>query len=253
MFEIAPTSPKLAGLFYTDLPNSPALWAVLKGNYPGRALVDQTTQPVQCVIRTDAALTYFSQGTNQPFLNEALNHFCKIGAVWLVWSNCRNLHPPASRTVKQIHRLEFFDSREDTLTYLREQIPNEFSIRPIDQKLLDRCRWRDEMEFYAGNLENFLRHGIGLCMMKGEEIVVETYASALGKLRAEIGAITMEKYRGQGYAPIACSYLIQECTQRGYQAYWSCDADHVASIQVARKLGFREQRAYSIFEYEQVQ
>ena len=106
------------------------------------------------------------------------------------------------------------------------------------------------MEFYAGSLENFLRHGIGLCMMKGEEIIVETYASALGKLRAEIGAITMEKYRGRGYASIACSYLIQECEQRGYQAYWSCDADHIASIQAARKLGFRKERAYSIFEYE---
>ena len=105
------------------------------------------------------------------------------------------------------------------------------------------------MEFYAGSLSKFLAHGVGLCLMREEEILVEAYASALGKTRAEIGAITREAYRGRGYAPIACAFLIEACQQRGYQAYWSCDADHLASLRVAHKLGFQQERAYRIYEY----
>jgi len=93
-------------------------------------------------------------------------------------------------------------------------------------------------------------HGIGLCIMLKDDIVVEAYASALGKTRAEIGAITHEAFRGLGFAPIACAYLIEACWQKGYQAYWSCDADHTASIRVAQKLGFQQRRAYRIYEYD---
>jgi RimJ/RimL family protein N-acetyltransferase len=86
-------------------------------------------------------------------------------------------------------------------------------------------------------------------MMRGNEIIVESYVSSFGETQADIGAVTREAYRGHGYAPIACAYLIQACEQRGYQAYWSCDAENEASIRVAQKLGVRQERAYQILEY----
>jgi RimJ/RimL family protein N-acetyltransferase len=86
-------------------------------------------------------------------------------------------------------------------------------------------------------------------MMHGDEIMVESYVSSFGKTQAEIGAVTRAAYRGHGYAPITCAYLIQACEQRGYQAYWSCDFDNQASIRVAQKLGFRQKKAYQILEY----
>ncbi len=121
--------------------------------------------------------------------------------------------------------------------------------------MFERCKWRAEMEFYAGSMKHFLSHGIGICMLQGDDageyfrIVVEAYASSLGKTRAEIGAITHEKFRGHGYAPIACAFLIEACEKLGYQAYWSCDAGHTASIRVARKLGFKYETPYLIYEY----
>ena len=86
-------------------------------------------------------------------------------------------------------------------------------------------------------------------MMRGDEIIVEAYASSLGRTQAEIGAVTWEAYRGNGYAPIACAYLMQLLERRGYRAYWSCDADNLASIRVAQKLGFRQEKVYQILEY----
>ena len=44
--------PALEALFDPDLPNSPALWAVLQGRCTGRALVDDVQAPRQCVLRT---------------------------------------------------------------------------------------------------------------------------------------------------------------------------------------------------------
>jgi RimJ/RimL family protein N-acetyltransferase len=85
--------------------------------------------------------------------------------------------------------------------------------------------------------------------MQGEEIIVKAYVSSFGDRTAEIGAVTRQAYRGRGYAPITCAYLIEACELRGYQAYWSCDADNPASIRVAQKLGFRQEKAYQILEY----
>jgi hypothetical protein len=249
MIHFPANDPILQGLFDPNLPNSPALWAVLYGNHTGKAVVDSTQNPSQCVLRTNAALTYFSVRTGQAFLNQATAFLGENGPVWLVWPHKTWLHPPEGNDVEIVNRLEFCETNPGILDNLRRQLPDGYSVRKIDEQLLERCEWRAEMEFYAGSLRSFLKHGIGLCMMNENEIIVEAYASSLGKTRAEIGAITHETFRGRSYAPIACAFLIEECQQRGYQAYWSCDTDNIASIRVAQKLGFKQMRAYKIFEY----
>jgi GNAT superfamily N-acetyltransferase len=252
MFDYPANSAPLQALFDPNLPNSPALWAVLEGHHTGKAAVDHTQRPRQCVLRTDAALTYFARQTSQAFLDQAIAHFRKLGLVWLVWPHFTALQPPQIKDAQVVNRLEFYayDPGSEALRSLRRQLPEGYVIQRINRSLLERCEWRVEMEFYAGSLDNFLAHGLGLCMMHEGEIIVEAYASALGNTRAEIGALTREAYRGQGYASIACAHLIEMCERKGYHAYWSCDADHTASARVAQKLGFQQQRAYRIFEYD---
>jgi len=254
MHDFPPDDPVLRKLFDPFIPNSPALWAVLKGNYTGKSVVDNIQNPSECVLRTDAALTYFSNQAGQDFLNGAIAHFMEAGPVWLVWPHKTSLHPPESDLTGFVNRIEFYacDPDSEILNNLRRQMPEGHRIQNIDKQLLERCEWRTEMEFYAGNMNNFLTHAIGLCLMRENEIVVEAYASALGKTTAEIGAITHTAERGRGFAPIACAYLIEVCRQRRYQAYWSCNADHTASIRVAQKLGFQQERAYRIYTYDMI-
>ena len=227
------------------------LWAVLKGRNTGRALVDNVRSPSQCVLRTDAVLTFSSRQISQTFLNEAIVHFRRKDPVWLVWSPIISSQLLAPEATHITQRLEFYDcdAYSRVLAGWRRRLPDGFEIRPIDRHLLDRCEWRSEMEFYCGSLDNFLLNGLGFCMMQGDDIIVEAYVSSFGETKAEIGAITQEAYRGHGYAPITCAYLIEACEQRGYQAYWSCDTDNLASVRVARKLGFRQEKAYQILEY----
>ena len=251
MIDYPVVNPSLQGIFDPDLPNSPALWAVLLGKHAGKAVVDDDLNPAQCMLRTNAALSYFSQPTQQDFLDQALPYFRRRGPVWLVWPHRTALRSPEPQAAQAVNRVEFmdYDPHSNHLDKLKRQLPDSCRIQFIDQLLLERCEWRSEMEFYAGSLDNFLEYGLGMCLLRGDEILAEAYASALGKTRAEIGAFTSQAYRGRGYATITCAYLIEACEQRGYQAYWSCDADHAASIRVARKLGFRQERPYYIYEY----
>jgi RimJ/RimL family protein N-acetyltransferase len=249
MIECPVEHPALPKLFDPLVPNNPALWAVFQGRHTGRALVDDLQHPSQCVLYTEAALTYASQKVSQDFLADIIDYFRQAEHIWLV----RSLgDPPAPEGYRILPRLEFFeyDPHSPVLADLRRRLPNGYEIRPIDRALLERCEWRDDMAFYCGSLENFLHNDLGLCLMHGEEIIVEAYASALGSPYAEIGAITHEPYRGRGYAPIAVAYLIETLEQRGYHAYWSCDVDNITSVCVARKLGFKVERLYEIWEYE---
>ncbi len=252
MYTFPPADERLQELFDPDLPNSPALWAVLEGKYGGRALVEDRNHPDQCVLRTDAALTYFSRGTKQNFLDEAVARFLKEGPVWLVWPVHSSLSAPNASEPQVIERREFrgCDPDSRTLLDLRNSLPDSAAIQPMDRTLFRQCEWRSEMIHYAGSEESFFEHGIGLCLLRGKEILVEAYASAVGNNKAEIGALTRKNYRGRGYAPIASAYLIEICRQRRLEVIWSCEADHLASIRVAQKLGFRTERDYTIYEYE---
>jgi RimJ/RimL family protein N-acetyltransferase len=251
MIECLVDHPGLPVLFDPHVPNNPALWAVFLGRHAGRALVDDLQHPSQCVLRTEAVLTYASRQVSQAFLAEAIEKYRKVGHIWLIRAEG---DPPAPEGYRTLPRLEFYDydPRSPTLADFRSRLPDGFELRPIDWRLLERCEWRDDMALYCGSLANFLKNGLGICLMHGDEIIVEAYASGLGAPYAEIGAITHEAYRGLGYAPIAVAALIEALEQRGYHAYWSCDLDNPSSARVARKLGFRIEKAYEIFEYEPV-
>jgi RimJ/RimL family protein N-acetyltransferase len=249
LIECPVSHPALPGLFDPHVPNNPALWACFKGEHQGRAVVDDLDHPAGCVLCTQAVLTYASRGISQSFLGGAIEFFRRYRPIWLVRDQD---DPAAPRGYKVAPRLEFYeyDPNSQLLVELREKLPAGCEIRKIDHDLLERCLWREDMEFYLGSLENFLHYGLGMCLMHGDEIIVETYASALGSPYAEIGAITHEPYRGLGYAPITVAYLIETLEKEGYHAYWSCDLDNHASARVARKLGFMVERSYEIFEYE---
>jgi RimJ/RimL family protein N-acetyltransferase len=248
MLECPIDHPALPGLFDPQVPNNPALWAVFEGRHFGNAFVDDLDIPSQCVLRTDASLTYASHHVSQDFLQEVIDHLKKSKPIWLVRSQG---DPPAPEGYRVLPRLEFYnvDPLSPILADLRNRLPDGYAMRLIDRGLLERCEWRDDMAFYCGSLENFLRHDLGMCLMHGEEIIVEAYSSALGSTYAEMGAITHEPYRGRGLATIAVAYLIEALSERGYQAYWSCDTDNPASAHVARKLGFRIEQSYEVWEY----
>ncbi len=248
MIECPVDHPALPQLFDPHVPNNAALWSVLLGRHRGKVVVDNLERPTQCVVHTDAVMTYASREVSQHFLEDALDHLAHSVPIWLIRAQG---DPPAPEPVRCLSRLEFYDldPSSPVLAKFCNEIELGYTVRSIDRELLERCEWRDDMEFFAGSLENFLQNDLGICLMRAEEIIVEAYASALGAPYAEIGAITHEPYRGKGYATQTVACLVEILAKLGYQCYWSCDIDNPASACVARKLGFGIEKPYEIWEY----
>ncbi len=83
MIECPTNHPDLPSLFDPYVPNNPLLWAVFNQRQAGRALVDSLPNPTQCLLRTEARLTYASYLVSQFFLADAIDYFKHIGIVWL--------------------------------------------------------------------------------------------------------------------------------------------------------------------------
>ncbi len=250
--EACPVShPDLRKLFPPQQPNRAELEAVLAGRRAGTAAVDDASHPTECVLRSQAYLTFPSSGIRQNALDAGLACLSALGPIWLIWDSALHpgVEPPEANSVRQRIGFAECDVTGPRLAGLRDSLPAGLSVRRIDRELIERCEWREEMVFYCGSLDNFLDHGLGVCLMRGDEILSEAYASALGRDLAEIGAVTREAHRRRGYALLASSFLIELCRTKGYGVYWSCDAENEASAGLARRLGFAAETRYSEYEY----
>lgn len=252
MIELTDGWERLAPLFDPHLPNHPMLFGVLAGRNPGRVIVDQSVEPHQCAVLTNERLLFLSQNTDQTFLNEALHYFRPSGHVGLVGSaSAGPTHlalPPAD---KILNRREFTSQADDAaaLTELQRRLPANAEVRLADRALLEQCEWRPALEAASGSLERYLSAGLSFCLMRDGAIVAEAHAPFWGATVVEIGVTTHPAHQGQGYATVVCAHLILACQARGFQTYWSCDADNLPSQAVARKLGFGEERAYQFLFY----
>jgi RimJ/RimL family protein N-acetyltransferase len=124
-------------------------------------------------------------------------------------------------------------------------------LRQIDRSLLERCEWKSTIESGCGSLDNFIVYGLGMCLMRGDDIITETYAQFWGLDQVEISVVTNRAYRRRGYATIACAQLIRLCRERGYEPYWSCEAYNIAALNLAGKLEFRGERDYEVRLYRE--
>lgn len=90
---------------------------------------------------------------------------------------------------------------------------------------------------------------IGAAVIEGELVSI-AHTFAWSPLYVDIGVTTHESYRNQGMATAAAAMVIAEVKRRGRVPVWSCGIDNLPSLQIARKLGFREtsRRLYLIPE-----
>jgi RimJ/RimL family protein N-acetyltransferase len=251
MIEVQATHPNLSALFDRKTPNNPILFATLMGNTPGRAWVDDQGNPSRCMVRVNGALVFISSGADQAFLEEGFETIKQFSHVVFVTRRSESTLqiPKADRILQRLEFTEYDPESQSIADLIDGGLADGFEIRDIDKELVQKIDSREDIENYCGSLENFLAHGFGICLMQNGEIVSEAYAPFVTDRNAELSTFTSETQRGHGYATKTCARFIQTCRERGLEPYWSCDADNLPSVSIARKLGFKNEREYEILAY----
>jgi GNAT superfamily N-acetyltransferase len=126
------------------------------------------------------------------------------------------------------------------------QIPPGCRIVPITAQIIQ--TYMDPGWFLGsfGTVEKALENGFGLALFMGKEYLSNAFAGPTYAGLIEIGTETAESHRGHGFATVVCANLIHLCESRGYQTYWNCNQGNLASMTLARKMGYRNEKPYRL-------
>ena len=185
MIEItsAQVTPGLSELFDSGMLNAHRCFGVLAGNVIGRILTDSPSGPTWGVVReAGVGLAFIGGSIKSEELRLAIAELRKSGDVGLShWTGEKPGYalPPNPDAEGTDIALEF-TARSDGATSLEallQGMPPECTLRRMDSQLIERCLWRDDPIRVSGSLERFLEKGVGYCLMRGDEILSEAYAT----------------------------------------------------------------------------
>lgn len=144
---------------------------------------------------------------------------------------------------------------EKKLKDIARSLPQEFSLRSIDEDIFNRCKkedWCKDFVSLFSDYSEYQRIGLGVVAIKDNIIVsgASSYSSYQEGIEIEID--TRPDYRRRGLALACSAKLILECLGRGLYPSW--DAQNLWSVAIAEKLGYHfdhEYIAYEISNYKQ--
>jgi RimJ/RimL family protein N-acetyltransferase len=240
---------QLRDFFDPSAPASLRCFAVLDGQAAGQVWADRLPSPNAAIVREAAfGSLYFGGAPDVTTIGDLISSCKKLGDVLIglwpddnLWQKLP-LDPDYVGTVLEFnHRMN-----DETLHLLPKHMPEEYQLRFLDRELFKCSMMANYFTSVYGSVEMALKRGIGLCLMRDEEIMSEGSAGPSTNGLIEIGVETRQQYQRQGYATWVCAHLITECERLGFRTYWNCDAQNPASIALARKLGYHTGKAYKL-------
>ena len=128
-------------------------------------------------------------------------------------------------------------------------IPNGYELKEIDAELYDKCLESSATADFVSSFgckEAYLKHGMGVVVIRNGEIVSGASSYTRYREGIEIEVDTVEEERRKHLALIACSTLILRCLEEGLYPSW--DAQNMASVRLAEKLGYQFDHEYTAYE-----
>ncbi|MBC8171757.1 MAG: GNAT family N-acetyltransferase [Anaerolineae bacterium] len=252
MIQITPdqVTPALWALFDASaLPAGFRVFAILEGSAAGQILTDDPANPSWCAVYEKAFGTIYPGGKfDTPLLEQLIERQRPLGDVLIgLWQDDPlNALLPGGFQYDGF-AIDFLDRPVgEGLDIHLKRLPADCELRRIDRALFERSKDRDFRVSIFGSVEKALTRGLGFCLMRGDDILCDTYAGPAAQGIMEIGVETMKPHEGKGYATITCARLIQACEELGYRTYWNCAKQNQASAAIARKLGYRQEREYRL-------
>jgi RimJ/RimL family protein N-acetyltransferase len=140
-----------------------------------------------------------------------------------------------------------FTDRSPTVDLNRlAAIPSGYHMQRINEESAQEIEGFDYYVKMFGSLERAIQNMIGYCLMQGETIVCEAVAAPLTRGVAELGVETVKAYQQKGLATATSAHVIRECEAMGYRAFWNAAQQNVASVALARRLGFQTEQPFTV-------
>ncbi len=254
MIEITPrqVTAAIRALFNPSMPTAIRCFAVLGGGNAGRIFVDDVQHPsMGYVWERDDGTLYQGGMKNQASLQAMVKLLHQDGYVALSFRDGDqhiNLFPPDPQAGAECVELERPVRGSDLSPFLT--LPPGFTVHRMGRELIEKSPRLDETLFRYGDLENYLKTGMDVCILHGEEYVGEAGADMEIDGVREVGVVTEHAYRGgKGFGTLVTAHLLQWCDELGVATYWDCVKLNIGSLRIARKLGFRNECAYKILAW----
>ncbi len=239
----------MKALFAANDPANLRCLAVLESTLPGDVLVDDLTYPTWGVVREAGGGTTFLS-RNFPFgvSRQVISTLRLTGPVVIgMWKNDSRWVQLQSASAQEGVNIEFLDRAiEQNLDRFLQMKSSGQNSQSIDSTVFPHCAWYSVVCREYGAAEQFLQKGLGFCLVGEGEILAEVYLTPAVHGIREIGVRTQEIYRGQGYGTLLSAYAIKVCGQLGDRAYWNTAQQNLASLAIARRLGFQRERVYPV-------
>jgi GNAT superfamily N-acetyltransferase len=242
-------NPAIKALFDLNQPAALRCMGVLDGELPGRVFTDNPEHPTWVVMQEQVFGTLYLGGEpDATTVHGLIDDLRADGEVmigfWLDDSHTSTLLPQPEYEGSV---LDYNDRpRGEGLDVLAD-VPEGCELRRVDRALFERLTDRDFTLRVFGSAEAALEKGIGLCLMRGDLLVCETFAGPPIRGKIEVGVSTHPDYRGRDYATFTCNRLVEACEAMGYDTYWNCNAQNTPSVKLARKLGYRREQPYRLW------
>lgn len=125
-----------------------------------------------------------------------------------------------------------------------------FELCGIGESEYAECLASDWAYSFVSNFSDFSEfkaHGFGFVIKHLGKIVSGTSTYCYYSRGVEVEVSTAPEYRMRGLARLTAARFIAECTDRGLAPNW--DARNMASVSIAKKLGFALHDAYTAYEF----
>lgn len=229
------------------------IWSCLQGCM-GAAYADDLERPQSAQILVGGFCFFAGSATQALVRNRPPAH--ASGAVIMVpqhrgWEEAIE-HVYGKRAVRGMRyatKKEPGVFREAQLRALVSRLPGRYALAMIDGALYAQILRLDWAQDLCGNYpsyEAYREHGLGVAVLKNEEVVsgASSYTFYRGGIEIEIDTRADERRKGLA---LACgAQLILECLKRGLYPSW--DAHTKASLALAERLGYRFDREYPAYE-----
>jgi len=238
----------------------PLISAVIHNSQRGQVFADDRETPTSAVVVTDFGFMLFLGAEDNESFNAGVAGLFAAGEFkpsYLLWysppiSWQRRLDAVGGNLVKRRERIRFeFDPERAVCLATPNPSPAGFELKSLSAELISKTEKfgvKIESRFWA-SAEDFLEHGLGVCLLKDAEVVSICYAAAMVDGLAEIDVATDPEFRGRGLASVTAQVFIRDCLRRRVLPTWDCFDYNTWSIRLALKLGFVSTRNYAFYSF----